>query len=213
MTNVDHCAQEAERLASAEGLIAMGSLQDGDDAILLLGTGPEFWSRFQISAEYGDAEPHPLDRWSIRVLGAIAQATGAQLRLPFGGPPYAPFIAWAQRTGRAWQSPVGMLVDAQAGMMISYRGALIWSGATLPVDPTTNPCTPCAAPCADACPVDALSANAPYDVAACKAYLETAPGQDCRDNGCKVRRACPVSVQFGRDPAQSAFHMRAFHPT
>ncbi|MGR3503003.1 ferredoxin [Pseudaestuariivita sp.] len=206
--------QTIERAAAPHGLIWMGGVQEDGQTLVLLGTGQGFWPVFTRGAEYNDGMPDPLDRWSTRVLGKVGQETGARdVAFPFGGPPYAPFLRWASATGEAWQSPVGMLVHAEAGLMISYRGALVFDGAhTLPETPA-SPCEPCAAPCADACPVDALSARDGYDVAACHAFLDTDAGQDCLSRGCKARRACPVSQGFGRDPAQSAFHMAAFHPT
>ena len=59
--------------------------------------------------------------------------------------------------------------------------------------------------------LDLLGAGG-YDVAGCHAYLDTAPGADCLDRGCAVRRACPVGAAL-RGEAQSAFHMAAFHGT
>ncbi len=99
--------------------------------------------------------------------------------------------------------------------MISYRGALGFADR-LPLPPraASNPCLTCAdRPCATACPVGALGAEAPYDVPACHGFLATPPGHGCMANGCAARRACPVSKRFGRDPAQSAHHMDYFHPT
>jgi hypothetical protein len=52
---------------------------------------------------------------------------GAKALFPFTGPPWHPFIAWARRSGRAWESPVGFLVHDRAGLMVSYRGALALS--------------------------------------------------------------------------------------
>ena len=190
----------------------MGALHDAGATLVLLGAGPEFWPVFTASPEYADGAPNPIDRWSRRVIGALVP--GVPAVFPFDGPPYAPFLAWARASGAAWDSPVGMLVHAEAGLMISYRGAVIFRGE-LPLPPrkAAAPCAACAAPCTTACPVDALSAARGYDVAACHAFLDTADGQDCLTLGCRARRACPVSQNFGRDPAQSAFHMKAFHPT
>lgn len=195
------------------GLILMGGVQrraPAPETLFLLGCGPDFWQVFTRCAEYGDGVPDPLDRWSRRVLSDLAAQIGARVEFPFGGPPYAPFLRHALDSGQSHPSPVGMLVHGRAGMMISFRGALIVDGihdvpAALP-----NPCGPCPRPCTTACPVGALSESAPYDVAACKDHLQSAAGQDCRKHGCLVRRACPVSARFGRDPAQSGFHMEAF---
>jgi epoxyqueuosine reductase len=179
--------------------------------ILLLGPDePRFWPHFHQSPEAQDGQPHPLDRWSRRVIGRLACAQGAKACFPFGGPPYRPFIAWALRSGRAHQSPVGLLVHPDTGLFFSLRGAIAIPDA-LPPDPTDSPCTTCAGkPCLAACPVSALTASG-YDVPACHAFLDTAPGKDCMDQGCAVRRACPVGSDR-RLPAQSAFHMKAFHP-
>jgi epoxyqueuosine reductase QueG len=128
---------------------------------------------------------------------------------PFGGPPWLPFMAWARRTGRVWDSPVGLLVHGEAGLFVSFRGALALPDAVPVPPPMARPCETCAAPCLDACPVGALG-GAGYDVPACHAFLETDPGADCLDRGCAVRRVCPVGAGL-RPEAQSAFHMAAFH--
>ncbi|KEJ96811.1 hypothetical protein SUH3_15780 [Pseudosulfitobacter pseudonitzschiae] len=192
------------------GLMVMGA----SGGRVLVGCDAGFWPVFAASAEYGDGHPNPLDRWSKRIIGAMAGTFGATAAFPSDGPPYAPFIAWAMDTGRFFQSPVGMMVHDTAGMMISIRGALIFdTNPEFPPPHATSPCDTCARPCLAACPVGALSDTPPYDVPACKAFLETDAGADCMTRGCKVRRACPVSQSFDRPDAQSHFHMKAFHPT
>lgn len=183
---------------------------DGIRTLLLLGpVEPGFWAHFTATPEYRDGAPDPMDRWSARVIGGIAQEMGLVALFPFGGPPYQPFIRWAQQSGRAHISPVGLLVHDVAGLMTSYRGALgLTERLDLPPTPE-SPCLTCATqPCRTACPVDALSADG-YDVPACKADLDRS-GNDCMARGCAVRRICPVSQSYGRSEAQSAFHMEAF---
>lgn len=194
-------------------LAILGALhpEDGGTIVLLGPARGDFWQHVGAAPEFADGRPDPLDRWSARVIGGLAETLGAEALFPFGGPPWHPFIAWAEASGQAWPSPVSLLVHAEAGLWVSYRGALRFDEILPLPAPATRPCNTCAAPCTTACPVGALT-PAGYDVAACHAYLATAPGQDCRDRGCAVRRTCPVSQAFGRDPAQSAFHMRAFHP-
>ena len=198
--------------AASERLSVMGGLHEAGDTLMLLGPGRGFWEHFRASPEMRDHAPDPVDRWSTRVLGALATSLGATAVFPFGGPPHQPFLKWAIQSGRAWQSPAGMLVHDEAGMMVSYRGALRWPGhIALPAPPPASPCTTCVgSPCMTACPVNALSAEIGYDVAACHGYLDSDPGQDCMTGGCRARRACPVSQRFDRDPAQSALHMRSF---
>ena len=200
--------------AAHHRLSVMGGLHEAGGTLMLLGPGRGFWDHFRTSPEMRDGAPDPVDRWSVRVIGAMAATLGAEAVFPFGGPPYQPFLRWAMQTGRAWQSPAGMLVHDEAGLMVSYRGALHWPGQiALPAPPAASPCATCVdKPCMSACPVDALSAETGYDVAACHGYLDTDAGQDCMTGGCLARRACPVSQRFDRDPAQSALHMRSFHP-
>lgn len=179
--------------------------------LLLLGPKePGFWPHVTAAPEFTDSRPDPLDRWSGRVIGALAEEMGATALFPFGGPPHQPFIAWAKRSGRAWVSPVGLLVHDMAGLMVSYRGALaLPERLDLPTMPPC-PCDTCTRPCLDACPPGALTA-AGYDLAACHAFLDTPPGADCMACGCRVRCACPVSREYGRVPDQSGFHMATFH--
>jgi len=190
-------------------------LHDGAETWIVVGAGPDMWPVFTCSAEYSDGGPDPLDRWSKRILGARCAPHGWTTEFPSDGPPYAPFIAWAKATGRFWNSPTGMLVHDEAGLMVSIRGAIRVANAhlRLPQSVADSPCDTCAnQPCTTACPVGALSATAPYDVPGCKVHLDAPHGRaTCMAGGCLARRICPVSAAFGRDPVQSAFHMRSFH--
>lgn len=189
---------------------AQDAVPDGIRTIVMLGPHePGFWPHFTASAEYQDGAPDPMNRWSTRVITALAHDLNAVALFPFGGPPYQSFIRWAQSTGRSHLSPVGLLVHDVAGLMVSYRGALGFAGVLDIPAPAPNPCLSCTdQPCRTACPVDAFGGGV-YDVPACKADLER-PGNDCMRRGCAVRRICPVSQTYGRREEQSAFHMEAF---
>lgn len=209
---------QVEQAAQQAGLVVMGALHPrrsnakGPEGgtLILLGAGPAFWPVLKASPEWSHADP--VDRWSLRVIGQIAQEFGAQPHFPFGGPPYAPFIDWALKSGRTFSSPVGALVHDQVGMMISYRGALHFEAElAVPTASAPSPCTTCPAPCTTACPVGALNPDSFYDVAACHGHLDTTEGQTCMTGGCLARLACPLSAGAGRDAEQSAHHMRAFH--
>lgn len=193
-------------------LAIFGALHEGDETLVLLGPHePGFWACFTASSEYQDGQADPLDRWSKRVIGGLAADWGGVAVFPSDGPPYAPFLDWALKTGQAWQSPVGMLVHARAGLMVSYRGAVRLRGRLSLAPAGASPCESCAAkPCLSACPVGALNASMAYDVPGCQAHIQSAAGEDCLTAGCLVRRACPVSQDYGRLAAQSAFHMRSF---
>ena len=185
-------------------------LPAGTRSLLLLGPlEPGFWPHLTAQPEWGGA--HAVDRWSRRVIGGMACDLGAKALFPFGGPPWHPFHAWALRTGRAWESPVRLLVQAEQGLLVSFRGALALKAQIDLPPPLPRPCDACPQPCLTACPVAALGPQG-YDVPACHAFLDTAAGADCMATGCAVRRACPLSAAYARLPEQSAYHMRQFHP-
>lgn len=186
---------------------------EGTGTLLMLGPfEPGFWNGFTSSPEYRDHRPDPLDRWSKRVIGGWAEQIGARALFPSDGPPYPPFVAWALETGRAWMSPVTLLVHDRAGLMLSFRGALAVPERIVLPATGPRPCDTCPnKPCLSACPANALT-TAGYDLPACHEFLDTPAGGNCLFTGCAVRRACPVAQSYGRLDEQSAFHMKAFHP-
>ena len=97
----------------------------GQEHLLLPGPlGRAFRPRVTATPEFGDGAPDPPDRWSTRVFGALAHDLGAVALSLVDGPRRWPFTDRARRSGRAWPSPVGLLVHDSAGLMLSYRGAL-----------------------------------------------------------------------------------------
>ena len=201
---------QIKRAAAAQHLDIFGALHEGADTIILLGPlEPGFWPHINAAPEFQDGARDPLDRYSHRIITDLANSFGAKAVFPSDGPPYPPFISWALASGRAWASPVGMLVHDSAGLFVSYRGALRVSRRFDLPEPSQNPCTTCAKPCITACPVNALSTEV-YAVEACRSHIKAIDSTSCRPKGCAARRACPVSQTYGRLPEQSAFHMRAF---
>ena len=183
---------------------------DGQTVVLLGPHEPGFWPHFQASPEALDGQSNPLDRWSGRTITNAARDLNAQALFPFGTP-RRPFMSWALRTGRAWSSPVHLLVHDVAGLWVSYRGALLLPDRLALARPSANPCDGCQdRPCLSACPASALTASG-YDLDACHTFLDTRSGLHCMNTGCAVRRACPQSQKYHRMDAQSAFHMDQFH--
>ncbi len=213
----DAALSQIAGLLAAHHLEILGGFHTENDPALPAGTrtllmiGPKesgFWPHLTAQPEW-DGQPDPIDRWSRRVIGQLACDIGAKALFPFGGPPYHPFYQWALRTGRVWDSPVRLLVQASQGLMVSFRGALAIKDVVAVPPPATRPCEACDKPCLAACPAGALGAGG-YDVPACHAYL-AAGERDCMKSGCLVRRACPLSATYARMPEQSAYHMRQFH--
>ncbi len=210
---------ELENLLKPHGLVVLGSL-DGTERggrfpplVLVGNAGSSIWPAFKESQEYSDRQPHPLDRWSKRIGSAVAAKLGADVVLPFEGPPYPPVLDWAAQAGQAHPSPISMFIHQQYGLWHAYRFVLIFreplSGFP-PVLHVTSPCLSCIEqPCLSACPVDAFSAGK-YRVNDCVAYLAGDDSSKCREQGCSARRACPVAVDYQYRDRHARFHMDAF---
>ena len=210
----------------AEGLASRGAFHvAADDAVppfgdgaptatlLLVGNaGSGMWPAFAASEEAKDGAPDALDRWSRRIVTRLARTLDAAAHFPFGGPPWLPFIRWAQRAGPVHPSPIGPLVHPDHGLWHAYRGALAFrERLDLPSrDERASPCEDCAErPCLSACPVGAFSAGG-YDVDKCVAHIEHPAGVRCFGGGCLARHACPAGRDAAYGAPQAAFHMRAF---
>jgi hypothetical protein len=220
--------RDIEAACAAHGLIARGgfhpSVADGAPAgartlVLVGNAGPALWRAFCEATPPSEraSGAHPLDGWTRRAVGAIAEKLGARAVYPFDGPPYAPFQRWALRAGGVFTSPIGTLIHPVYGLWHAYRGALAFAAKlALPPPPTSaSPCESCASkPCLTACPVGAfrIEAGPParYDVPRCVAHVTSAAGTDCLGGGCLARRACPVGRDYAYGSEQARFHMRKF---
>jgi hypothetical protein len=178
--------------------------------VIMLGfAGSENWPTFTRSAEYLDGQANPLDRWSKRVVDALALQLEGRAFYPSDGPPWWPFQRWAQRALTLYVSPLGVLIDRKYGLWHSYRAAL---GLPVAIDlpaPVSwpNPCSSCEAkPCLRTCPVGAVQPGA-YGVDACRSYVRATATCSA---GCLARRSCPVGAEHAYTPTQASFYMRAF---
>jgi hypothetical protein len=127
---------------------------------MMLGwTGGAQWPVFAASGEFADGRAHPLDRWSRRVVGGLAEEFGAVALYPFGGPPFLPFLRWAVKAEGVFPSPIGLLVHPRWGLWHAWRGALAFAERVeVPVVAgDVSPCEGCARYCVtggrEACPV------------------------------------------------------------
>ncbi len=180
--------------------------------LVMLGFTGKEWSNFAAAPEYGDGQPHPLDRWSYRVVNELARRLGAKAYFPFTAP-LMPFIRWAQKAEPVHPSEIGMMIHPVYGLWRAWRGALAFDEKMdlPPREATPSPCDSCAEkPCLSACPVSAMKGGGDYDVAACVSHIRTDAGKDCISSGCLARRACPVGKDYQYTPEQAAFHMRSF---
>jgi len=208
----------------AQGLAFRGALHteaedeafvgEGARTLVLAGfVGHDQWDAFSASPEACDGAPDPLDRWSRRVIEALAHALGGSAVFPFGGPPWAPFLRWAQRAEPLHASPIGLLIHPDFGLWHAWRGAISFRDRLDLPEPEVraSPCETCAdKPCLRSCPVSAF-AQARYDIDACMRHTHAPAGAPCVEAGCAARLACPVGAAYRYRPAQARFHMQAFH--
>ena len=183
---------------------------NGVNALLIGNAGPDMWRIF-MQEQGEDGEPDPLNRWTRRRLGRIAEQAGASVIYPFDGPPWPPFGQWALRTGRYFESPLGLKIHPHFGLWQAFRGVLILPEGqqTASEGPAQSPCDSCRdKPCLTTCPVGAFSPSG-YDVPGCRRHI-SGPGTDCLNQGCLARHACPVAADRAYAPDQAAFHMRSF---
>ena len=210
------------------GLTVRGAFSPtGDDAVpqidgkaaatlVLLGNvGASMWSTCSQSS-YFDGRPDPLDDWSRAVIGQLAGEFGALALFPFEGPPFHPFLRWAQRCEPVFPSMMGPLIHREFGLWHAYRGALGFAAAlvNIPVSSASSGnqslCDTCEdKPCLTTCPVGALT-QGHYDVPRCVQFLHSDAGKGCMQHGCAARRACPVGVRAKYGLAQANHHMRVF---
>lgn len=204
------------------GVVPSHPSEESALVVLLGNAGPQWWRYFMACPEFSDGAPHPMDRAAKRLGGSLAAELACEVVYPSDGPPYAPFLKWAQASGQAFASPLGPLVHAKYGLWHAYRAALLVddpsriSDLSPPVGAllarALGPCEACAdRPCLNACPVAAIGQGR-YDIPACLDYLTSAPG-DCLAQGCAARRACPVGRDYLYSPEQAHFHMQSFYAT
>ena len=205
-----------QKFLSINGLEVVGSFRPKDNikklekikTILLIGPNePNFWNIFVKSEEYNDKKPHPMDRWSRRLLEEIAGKEKVTTYFPFDKKNIWPFYSWALECTEINASPVKLLVHNKKGLFLSFRGAIGLDFEIRNKRKYEGICQNCQKPCLTSCPVSALTAKG-YNVESCKKYVRSEKGNECR-YGCLVRRSCPFGSNF-RLPEQSAFHMHEF---
>lgn len=180
--------------------------------VLVGNVGHDMWQRFRWDRTRDSSPAGPLNTWTRRVLGVVSERYGAHAMYPFDGPPYHPFLRWAQRAEPVLPSPVGPLIHPDYGLWHAYRGALAFAEYFALPEFFTRPC-PCHTcrdkPCLSACPVEAF-ASGRYDINGCLDHIGSDQGTECLHRGCLARRACPVGQQFRYSDEQARFHMEAF---
>ena len=200
-----------EMLAVTEDqrLMLFGILPGSPGSIILLGPHePSYWPAICDSPKWQDSMLDPVPRWSHQIIERVAQVTGYKPRFPFGEQP-TPFPKWALESNYARQSPVGTAIQAEAGLLASYRRASELD-CCIQVSRCGSPCPSGTKSYMAACPRGGALTGSNYDLDACWGYKRADPDQHCLSAGCLVRRACPISSLHPRMAEHSAYHMQQF---
>jgi len=191
----------------------------GKSALLVGNAGADMWQYFSHSGEYADGMPDPMNRWTRRILGKLADRMSCDVFYPFDEP-YWPFQRIARKATGISPSPLGILIHPDFGLWHAFRGLLVFDDshefsiaikAMQAVSHNLNhPCDACAdKPCLTACPVGSFTGEK-LEVAACFGHLDKGENPNCMREGCRARCACPVGKNYEYAPAQLAFHMRYY---
>jgi cyanocobalamin reductase (cyanide-eliminating) / alkylcobalamin dealkylase len=205
-----HSRRVIERDAIAAGfdLIAPVAIEAGDAPLptfgrarargLVIGNTRALWPRF-VDAVAHDAtlarDPDPLDRYTERVIAAIAPAGAAcffaHVREAHG---YLPIQQLAERAGLATLAPSGLCVHPVYGPWIALR-ALIVVDEDGPITPAPRAVKTCA--CATGCEPAAARARAgaPFD-----------PRTDSWRAWAEIRLACPLGREHQYPDDQLRYH-------
>ncbi len=188
----------------------LGSRRDHGSVVALAAAGPQFWRGVDHNAA------HPVDEHAKR----CTQAALPTAHLWYPGD--CPLILQRLMQHVGWSGlpgPFGMGLHPQYGSWIAVR-AVAWmpeataaatTASPLSPQPVNSPCTHCPAPCLDACPAQALSADTAPDLHACAQHRCT-EASSCAEQ-CLARNACPVGVEYRYDAAQTAHHYRYALPS
>jgi hypothetical protein len=201
------------------------ALLPGARSAYVLGTGGGAFEAGWLAAESGPTPRagHPADEHARAVLrdavATLERETGERADAWLycdraaargGEPVFADFVGLAEACGLGARSPLGLLLHPAYGPWWSVRALMLTSVAAPawgPADPSIAhaPCADCSAPCAAACPGDAVS-PAGFDARACSATRLSGPS--CAAE-CAARRACVVGPEHRYDPRAEAHYASA----
>ena len=180
--------------------------------VLVVGSGGRaLWDALRAAAEF-EAVSDPVDTYTARVLDGLARdliqvghPSRALYPLERRGGAWADFVALGREAGLGVSSRLGLLLHPNYGPWLSIRAVLL-TGLDCPLGAPLSgfdPCEGCAAPCAEACPGDAVGPEG-ISASVCYATQRTEPTCALR---CSARRACMVGREHAYAKEAEAHHM------
>jgi len=179
------------------------TLLPGARSVVVLGCGGRAFGESFLGSPEARETKHPVDRFTRRVVSAGVAGLAEAAAQPIfywekRGEAYADFVALGRAAGLGACGRLGLLLHPTYGPWFSLRAAIITS-ALLPSgeeDVGFAPCVDCPAPCAEACPGEAV-ALAGFDALAC---AETTRGNAGCASRCAARHACVIGGEHAFSP-------------
>ena len=177
--------------------------------VVLVGSGgPQLW---QAVAEFGLQREHPVDELSGHLtdifIGDYLDSPPIQILYPQPADARLPIQQLGRAAGWHHDSPLGLGIHPDYGLWFAYRSVFVTS-LELPTQSVVQAASPCEAclekPCISACPVDAASSMAAFDIPACTGF-RLRDASPCRHQ-CLARIACPVGAAHRYSSAQQHYH-------
>lgn len=224
--------EELKKCLADYGLLALGGLtletsqcalgrehENGKLGLLIGNAGPDMWVHFARSCEFRDGHSDPMNRWTRRILEALATDLNSQVVFPFDKP-YWPFQRLARHVQSTKPSPLGIVIHPEYGLWHALRGMFLFEFSEElfneiklingSLGNEVHPCDNCAdKPCLSACPVGAFD-GATLNVKPCFKHLDGDNEPDCLQSGCLARNACPFGQQYIYPNEQIRFHMKSY---
>jgi len=199
--------------------------------LLMANAGPKFWQLVKASTLH--QSNNPVDAVSIATAEAFSREfLGIQAINPlYPTPPnqsHIPLMRLGNLAGWNVPSPLGLGLHPKYGPWSAYRAAWLTESTLLPDTFNVKPnsfnttgtdawqqsaslCIGCDAPCATACPADAVNLGQSFNSQSCYAYRQ--PGSSVCHTNCLARRACPIGSAYRYEDGQLEYHMSTTWPT
>jgi hypothetical protein len=192
----------------ADGALASGVVP-GARSAGVVASSKRSWAAFEAwlreDPERFAGNPDPFDAWVAACVAAADPSPEGRVWVISGAPsaPRLDLRRLAVEAGLGAPSRLGLVLHPTLGPWIGLRAVCVttevWDRSVPAAD---APCDGCAAPCADACPGQAVPAPV-LDWRACAVFR--ASGPTCAGT-CHARRACVVGKEHAYSALQHAYH-------
>ena len=185
-----------------------GTDPDAFESLVLLGqAGRTLWDR-RVRHHLDAADPFDDTVRAMVAEWFRSEHPDARWEVVYPGDALLPLGRLAADVGWGEPSPLGLTIHERFGLWVAHRIVFLTDLELAAGDGSAGAGRPCEAcrdrPCVPACPVDAVSFRAGFDVETCARH-RVAPGTECAFQ-CLARNACPVGSEHRYGQAQMRHH-------